>query len=380
MENRKYPLFEHTLDLLTQLPNERALKDYLAYMRWGDHPQCINCKRIDGIRIYSQPGIYECPHCDQGQFSVLQGTIMERTSIPLHMWLWAMFEFCIDMNPSTNIAKRHNIQQKTAHAICMRFRLAQWEELNRKLQGKVYADEMEIGSDPNVDIRVHDKREAQKKRGLPYDNTRPIFGMIEAGKAETAKPTKGIPAIAGGQLLLFDVPDKGGDILQDLTLKNTLPEKTQLYTDGWRSYQGLNLFFDKHYVIKKTDFGLYDFRRHYRRVNEYSLELASEEEVAAGNFIIVTTNPIENVWSQIQIEYFRFHGYSQQYAQLYLNEYMFRFNHRHLSIPELFEVLLMRCCNTPLYERRGDKRVKVALEAQFTWRNKRGGGHKWKPA
>ncbi len=365
MEERKYPLYYNILTLVKDLPNENALKDYLAYMRWGRKPKCIHCNNDQRIYKYSLPGIYECNSCKK-RFSVLQGTIFERSPIPLEIWFWNMFEFCIGVSPSTRCADRHTVEQRTAYLMSMRIRHTLWEEMNRRLTGEIYADETEIGSEPGADLRVYHRRRSLIKKGKPTENTRSIFGMIEAGKAERCKPQKEVPAVEGGKLLLFAIEDKTSETLKDLVYHGaTEQEKTDLFTDGWSSYTGLNYFFGNHYVINRSQSALYDFDRYVRKVNKYSLLPATELELENGNFLTITTNPIENVWSHLTLEYRWLFGYSKKYTQLYLNEYMFRHNHRHLQIHEVFDILLKRCCNTPIYQEVSGKRKKIEISTEF---------------
>src|SRR5690606_5010812 len=179
MENNKYPQYANILSLVKDLTNEKALKDYLAYMRWGNNPQCIYCNNDQHIYKYSLPGIYECNHCKK-RFSVLQGTIFERSPVPLEIWFWNLFEFCIGVSPSTKSADRHSVEQRTAYMMNTRIRQTLWEEMNRKLTGRIYADETEIGCEPGADLRVYHRRRSLIKEGRPTENTRSIFGMIEA--------------------------------------------------------------------------------------------------------------------------------------------------------------------------------------------------------
>lgn len=365
MERSNYPQYENILKLVKDLPNEKALKDYLAYMRWGISPRCVHCNNDQRIYKYSLPGIFECNHCKK-RFSVLQGTIFERSPIPLEIWFWNIFEFCIGVSPSTRCADRFSVEQKTAYSMNTRIRHTLWEEMNRKLTGRIYADETEIGSEPGADLRVYHRRRSLIKAEKPTDNTRPIFGMIEAGKAERCKPTKNTAAVEGGKLLLFAIEDKSKETLKDLVYHGaTAQGKTDLFTDGWSSYTGLNYFFENHYVINRSESALYDFDRYVRKVNKYSLQPASEQELKNGNFLTITTNPIENVWSHLTLEYRCLFGYSKKYTQLYLNEYMFRHNHRHLQIAEVFEILLKRCCNIPIYQVVNGNRKKIEIQTEF---------------
>lgn len=368
MEKNTYPKYSNILELTKDLPSEKALKDYLASIRWEGKTQCLYCYNNDKIYKYSLPGIYECNSCKK-RFSVLQGTIFERTHITLDIWLWTLFEFCIGVSPSTKSAYRHTIEQKTAYLMGMRIRHSLWEEMNRKLSGNIYADEVEIGSEPGADLRVYYKRKDLLDNGKPTENTRPIFGMIEAGKAERCKHKKGTSAVEGGKVLLFAVEDKTAETLKDLVYHGTKnPSETNLFTDAWPSYTGLNYFFENHYVINRNESKLYDFDRYVRKVNGYTLEKANNEELDKGNFLTITTNPIENIWSHLTLEYRWLFGYSKKYTQLYLNEYMFRHNHKHLDIPEIFEILLKRCCNTPVYFEKEGKRKKIEIPTLYDFK------------
>lgn len=364
MEKNKYPQYANILALTKDLTNEKALKDYLAYKRWGNTPHCIHCEQPNYVRIYSKPGFYECSSC-KIQFSVLQGTIFERSSIPLDIWLWVLFEFCIGMNSSTVSAKRYTIQQKTAWKMNMRIRESLWVEMNTKLSGTIHCDEMEVGPDPQRDLRVFHNKRTRKKLGLPPNHFMEFFGMLEAGIAKKALPTKAMDAIPGGKLLLYVIDDKSADTLQDLMFKNTDTYNSKFITDGWKGYLNYEYSCERHYVLNKKLYKKYDYKRHVRKVNEYSLRLATEKEILEGHYMTLTNNPIENVWSQVERFYKGYYGFSKEYAQMYLNEFMFRWNHNHLSNAEKFEILLKRCLNTPIYSGIGINRKKITLESKF---------------
>lgn len=242
----------------------------------------------------------------------------------------------------------------------MRIRHSLWDELSTKLSGNVYADETELGADPQADLRTYHHRRNLKKQGKRYENTVPVFGLLGEGKASKKKPKKGVDAVEGGKLLLFAIDNKTMDTLQDLLCYGCDDWwNTQLYTDGHPSYKGMDWYFAKHYPLNRSEKGLYDYERYVRKVNEVTLRPASEEEIKTGACITLTTNPIENVWSHLQLDYRRLFGYSLQHRQLYLNEFMFRWNHMHLDDSELFMLLLKRCCETSLYERRLKKNGKI---------------------
>lgn len=364
MERNDYPKFQNFGQLLRELHNDKLQKEFLSKMRWGNTPKCIHCSQAEYVRIYSKPGFYECSSC-KIQFSVLQGTIFERSPIPLDIWFWAIFEFCTGLTSSPVAASRHTLQQKTAWKVNMRIREALWEELNTKLTGTIYCDETELGPNPQMDLRVfHDKR-IKEKLGLKPDHFMNVFGMLETGKTQKAKPTKQIESCQGGRLLLVAIDDKSHDTLQRQMITKTDAYNSKFITDGWKGYNDFNLWCDRHYILNKSTYGKYDYNKHVRKVNEYSLELATEAEIAAGKFMTLTNNPIENVWRHLSLAYKTYFGFSKEYAQLYFNEFMFRWNHEHLTNGERFELLLKRCLNTSLYDGKGKNRKKIALQNKF---------------
>ena len=68
---------------------------------WPDGPKCPHCgsfgegvTRLQGAGgekgTKHRPGCFQCNACRE-QFTVTVGTVMERSKIPLHIWLKAMY-------------------------------------------------------------------------------------------------------------------------------------------------------------------------------------------------------------------------------------------------------------------------------------------------
>jgi transposase-like protein len=62
---------------------------------WPDGPKCPHCGSFgEGVtRMFGKahrPGCFQCNACRE-QFTVTVGTVMERSKIPLHIWLKAMY-------------------------------------------------------------------------------------------------------------------------------------------------------------------------------------------------------------------------------------------------------------------------------------------------
>lgn len=83
--------------------DEAAAWEYLEEMRWPNGPACPRCdcerayffKPRDGARKTSTGKVsyrrlWKCAECRK-PFSVLVGTIFERSQVPLSKWLMALF-------------------------------------------------------------------------------------------------------------------------------------------------------------------------------------------------------------------------------------------------------------------------------------------------
>jgi transposase-like protein len=72
--------------------DEDKAREFLEASRWPDGPVCPFCGQLDTVAKLGGksmgPGWYYCSDC-QDKFTVRVGTIMERSHIPMHKWLFA---------------------------------------------------------------------------------------------------------------------------------------------------------------------------------------------------------------------------------------------------------------------------------------------------
>lgn len=76
--------------------NSEAARDYLEGIRWPDGPVCPHCGCVDQatkLNAKRRAGLYKCNACRK-QFTVTVGTVFERSHIPLHHWLQAVYLLC----------------------------------------------------------------------------------------------------------------------------------------------------------------------------------------------------------------------------------------------------------------------------------------------
>ena len=63
---------------------------------WADGPVCSHCGTANNATaIDTRPGLYQCNESAcRKQFTVMTGTLFERSHIPLNKWLMAAFLIC----------------------------------------------------------------------------------------------------------------------------------------------------------------------------------------------------------------------------------------------------------------------------------------------
>lgn len=67
-------------------------RQYLEAQRWPDGPVCPHCGSVEATSLQGakhRAGLYQCNDCRE-QFTVMVGTVMERSKIPLNKWLMAI--------------------------------------------------------------------------------------------------------------------------------------------------------------------------------------------------------------------------------------------------------------------------------------------------
>ena len=129
-----------TFKLFQMFPDEETARVYLESRLWPKGVTCPTCAGQDRITP-RKAGFHRCNKC-QLDFTIRTGTIFERSHIPLHKWLYAMYLLVTARKgiSSMQIAKEIGVQQKSAWFMLHRLREACGGELE-KLQGVVEVDE-----------------------------------------------------------------------------------------------------------------------------------------------------------------------------------------------------------------------------------------------
>jgi len=78
-----------TAELSRMFPDQETARTYLESRLWPNGCRCPVCGLGDRITARAG-GYYRCNQCKE-DFTVRTGTIFERSHVPLHKWLHAMY-------------------------------------------------------------------------------------------------------------------------------------------------------------------------------------------------------------------------------------------------------------------------------------------------
>ena len=104
-----------TFKLFEMFPDADAGRAYLESRLWPDGAICPDCKSKERVTARTRPGFHHCNACNF-DFTVCSGTIFERSKIPLHKWVYAMYLLVTARKgiSSMQLAKEIGVTQKTA--------------------------------------------------------------------------------------------------------------------------------------------------------------------------------------------------------------------------------------------------------------------------
>ena len=113
-----------TFQLFALIPDAETARLYLEARLWPNGTVCPTCAGQDRITA-RKDGFHRCNKCKL-DFTVRTGTIFERSHVPLHKWIYAMYLMVTARKgiSSMQLAKEIGVTQKSAWFMLQRLREA----------------------------------------------------------------------------------------------------------------------------------------------------------------------------------------------------------------------------------------------------------------
>lgn len=266
-------------DFVAWFSTDSDCLDYLEWLRWPDGFVCPACG-VAGVGYRLADGRLECGDCSK-RCSVTAGTIFDRTRTPLTVWFNTAWLFATQKDGMSALALRRNLalgSYQTAWAMLHRLRSVLVRPGRELLTGTVEVDETLIGGSAPGD------------RG----------GRTPGEKTLVVVAVELLDPRGFGRCRMQVIPDASTGTLREFLVGNVEPGST-VVTDGWQPY-------------RKATKDLYVHERHVAPGHKAHEELPGVHRVAS----LVKRWLLSTHQGSVD----------DAHLQLYLNEYVFRFNRR----------------------------------------------------
>src|SRR4051794_10279542 len=228
-----------TVDLTApEFHDDAKAREWLEGSRWPNGPYCPHCGSSDALLMDGQAhreGLFHCRDC-RGQFTVLTGSVMESSHLPLTKWVLAI-RLMTASKKGMSAHQMHrmlNLTYKTAWFMCHRIREAMREVNPPTLGGE--------GKIIEADEAYHGRKEiptpSRHRRGRPY---------IKKGKAAAKRPIVALVE-RGGEARAFSMPVVSAKNIREKLVTHA-SRQSRLHTDESPLYTTLGAEFATHETV-----------------------------------------------------------------------------------------------------------------------------------
>jgi transposase-like protein len=274
--------------------DEAAAMEALEASRWPDGPYCPHCGSVNVHRMAgkTQAGMFLCNDC-RDKFSARVGTVMERSHVPVHTWLYAIHLLTSSKKgiSTHQLHRTLGVTYKTAWFLTHRIREAMRDDGTVPIggaggSGTVEADETYHGKVANPQPSPNRRSPYTKSGKSGPSGKRAILALVERG----------------GKARLFHmaVPDK---YTVEKIVRENVAREAKLYTDESKLYVGSADHFSAHETVKHS----------------------------AGEYVRddIHTNTVEGAFGIFKRGMKGIYQHcAEKHLHRYLAEYEFRYNHR----------------------------------------------------
>ena len=285
-------------ELTQTFSSEQVCIEYLESLRWSG----IVVSPFDSeSKVYKcKNNQYRCKSTGK-YFNAKTGTMFENSKISLRKWFLSIWLVTAHKKgiSSLQLSRDIGVTQKTAWFMLQRIRACFGIENSNELEGIVECDETFIGG---KNKNRHKDKKVPQSQGRSYKDKVPVMGMLQRD----------------GKMNAYVVQDTKRKSIQPIIFRYVKQENTLIISDEWWAYKGLSKYYD-HNVIDHS-------KKEYVSLQDKSIH----------------TNNIEGSWNILKRSVSGMYNHvSKKHLQLYVDEFVYRFNLRKVSDQEKFRYLLL---------------------------------------
>lgn len=281
-------------EFMALFPDNDSCLAYLKDKFYADGTECPKCGKPSKFHRITGRSAYSCQFCGHHVYPTA-GTIMHKSTTSLHLWFWAIYLMSSTRCgiSAKQLEREIGVTYKTAHRMFKQIRTLLNEDNDSQLGGEVEMDETWIGG------KVRNSRHLTKAQAIQKGMREKtmVFGAVERGGRVRAKV----------------IPNRSTATLSAAAREFVLPA-SMIYTDEWPAYGAVGA----------------RYRAHRRVAHKAQVYVDGD----------ASTNTIEGFWSLVKNGIRgTYHSVSAAYLPAYLDEFSWRYNHRHDDRPMFWTIL-----------------------------------------
>jgi transposase len=300
----RYSLMEFT----REFPDDAACLEHLWRSRHspdGIHADCPKCEQERPFKRYATSQRRQSWTCTGCGYHVhpTAGTIFEKSSTSLHLWFYAMYLMASTRCgvSAKQLERELGVSYRTAWRMLNKIRNYLMEQDNEPLVGDVEVDETAGGA---KHVRASDTAKGRQHVIAKVSRRPTIWGAVERG----------------GRIRVKVVKSRGTFDVETPIFTHVLPS-SMIFTDEWKGY---------------TDRVGSRYIAHRRIRHEDRVYVSGD----------VHTQTIEGFFGNLKNGIRgTHHSVSSKWLQSYLDEFAWRYCHRHQSERSMFESLLIKAAD-----------------------------------